>query len=169
MNRLNQTESAVFKLWMLYFQRISFSDYFNDGTLCFVNSQMNSKERSNNHKLIWRRANVKMKIFTTRILNGCKVRIENSVTSDGIFNHSIVFVLHTLPSTVVLKLECALLYQFYAKISIFSIKICSVRLLSATSWRHAPGRLTPPRIRRKYPERVNMAENLVGYGREYVH
>ena len=23
-NRLNQTESAVFKLWMLYFQRISF-------------------------------------------------------------------------------------------------------------------------------------------------
>ena len=27
MNRLNQTESAVFKLWMLYFQSISFSDY----------------------------------------------------------------------------------------------------------------------------------------------
>ena len=24
MNRLNKTESAVFKLWMLYFQRISF-------------------------------------------------------------------------------------------------------------------------------------------------
>ena len=29
MNRLNQTESAVFKLWMLYFQRISFSDWFD--------------------------------------------------------------------------------------------------------------------------------------------
>ena len=28
MNRLNQTVSAVFKLWMLYFQRIPFSDYF---------------------------------------------------------------------------------------------------------------------------------------------
>ena len=27
MNRLNQTKSAVFKFWMLYFQRISFSDY----------------------------------------------------------------------------------------------------------------------------------------------
>ena len=27
MNRLSKTESAVFKLWMLYFQRISFSDY----------------------------------------------------------------------------------------------------------------------------------------------
>ena len=27
MNRLNQTESAGFKLWMLYFQNISFSDY----------------------------------------------------------------------------------------------------------------------------------------------
>ena len=28
MHRLNQTESAVFKLCLLYFQRISFSDYF---------------------------------------------------------------------------------------------------------------------------------------------
>ena len=27
MNRLNKTESSVFKLWMLYFQRIYFSDY----------------------------------------------------------------------------------------------------------------------------------------------
>ena len=27
MNRLNKTESAVFKLWMLYFQRIFFTDY----------------------------------------------------------------------------------------------------------------------------------------------
>ena len=27
MNRLNQTESTVLKLWMLYLQRISFSDY----------------------------------------------------------------------------------------------------------------------------------------------
>ena len=28
MNRLNKTKSAVFKLWMLYFQRIFFTDYF---------------------------------------------------------------------------------------------------------------------------------------------
>ena len=27
MNRLNQTDSAVFKLWMLYFQRIHCADY----------------------------------------------------------------------------------------------------------------------------------------------
>ena len=27
MNRLNKTESDVFKLWMLYFQKISFADY----------------------------------------------------------------------------------------------------------------------------------------------
>ena len=27
MNRLNQTKFAVFKLWMLYFQMILFSDY----------------------------------------------------------------------------------------------------------------------------------------------
>ena len=37
MNRLNQTESAIFKLWMLYFQRIPFQiiwfrsfDHFNN-------------------------------------------------------------------------------------------------------------------------------------------
>ena len=35
--------------------------------------------------------------------------------------------------------------------------------LSTTSWRHGWGRLTLPRIRRKYPERVEIAENLVGY------
>ena len=29
MNRLSQTESAVFKLWMLYFQRVPFSDYLD--------------------------------------------------------------------------------------------------------------------------------------------
>ena len=29
MNRLKQTESAVFKLWMLYFQRIPYSDYLS--------------------------------------------------------------------------------------------------------------------------------------------
>ena len=32
-DRLNQTESAVFKLWMLYFQRIPYSDYFDDLSL----------------------------------------------------------------------------------------------------------------------------------------
>ena len=30
MNRLNQTECAVFKLWILYFQRIPFFDYLNE-------------------------------------------------------------------------------------------------------------------------------------------
>ena len=30
MNRLNKTESAVFKLWMLYFQRISFQIIFKE-------------------------------------------------------------------------------------------------------------------------------------------
>ena len=29
MNRLSKTKSAVFKLWMLYFQRIFFTDYLN--------------------------------------------------------------------------------------------------------------------------------------------
>ena len=29
MNRVNQTQSAVFKIWMLYFQRIPLSDYLN--------------------------------------------------------------------------------------------------------------------------------------------
>ena len=32
-----------------------------------------------------------------------------------------------------------------------------------TSWRHAQGRLSPPGIRRKYLERMKIAENLVAY------
>ena len=75
------------------------------------------------------------------------------------------FFLYTRPSTIVFKLESALFYQFYAEISIFSIKKCSVRLLSTKSWSHARGRLTLPCIRRKYPERVKIAENRVGYAR----
>ena len=42
-------------------------------------------------------------------------------------NHYRFFFLHTLPSTIVVKLEYALFYHFYAKVSIFSIKKCSVR------------------------------------------
>ena len=36
MNRLNKTESAVFKLWMLYFQRIFFTDYLETTTAVTV-------------------------------------------------------------------------------------------------------------------------------------
>ena len=38
--------------------------------------------------------------------------------------------LHTFPSTIVFKLEFVLLYQFYAKITVFFIKKCAVWLLS---------------------------------------
>ena len=118
---------------------------------------------------------------TLRILNGCSVQIENSVTrvtvrhhtaipSDGIFSShrttSIDSFSCTLPSTIVFKLGYALFYQFYAEISTFSIKKCSIRSTSTTTFRrHARGRLTPPGIRRKYPERVKIAENLVEYAR----
>ena len=62
----------------------------------------------------------------------------NSYPSDGSFNSHrttiiIDFFLHTLPSTIVLKLEYGLLYQFYAEITTFSIKKCSVRHPSTTS------------------------------------
>ena len=48
----------------------------------------------------------------------------NSYPSDGIFNlqlknHYGFFLLHTLPSTIVFRLEYVLLYQFYAVITIF--------------------------------------------------
>ena len=36
MNRLSKTESAVFKLWMLYFQRIFFTDYLETTTAVVV-------------------------------------------------------------------------------------------------------------------------------------
>ena len=76
-------------------------------------------------------------------------------------NHYRFFFLHTIP----LKAKYVLFYQFYAKISTFSIKKCSVRLLSTTSWCHAPGHVIPPRIRWKYPERVKIIKTLVGYTR----
>ena len=83
-------------------------------------------------------------------------------------NHYRFVFLHTLPLTIVFKLGCVLFYQFYAKISIVLIKKYSVQLISTTSWHHARGRLTPPDIRRKYPEWVNIAENLIGYARKSV-
>ena len=78
-------------------------------------------------------------------------------------NHYRFVFLHTLPSMIVFQLEYALFYQFYSEISTFSIKKYSVRLLSTTSWRHARSRLKPTRIqvRRKYSERVKIAENLI--------
>ena len=84
-------------------------------------------------------------------------------------NHYRIFFLHTFPSTTVFKLGYVLFYQFYGEISIFSIKKCLVRLQPMTSWHHAGGRLTPPGIRRKYPERVKIAENLVGHARTSDH
>ena len=119
-----------------------------------------------------------------RIFNGFEVRIENFVTrvtgrhheaclvmpnsypewqnfQFAPNNHYWFFFLHTLPSMIVFKLEYALFYQFYAKMCTFWITKCSVRHLSRTSWHHAQGRLTPPCVRRKYPERVKIAENPV--------
>ena len=73
-----------------------------------------------------------------RIINGCEVLTENSVTrvtvrslvmlnsypSDGILNlhrRTIMnfFFLHTFPSTITYRLEYVLFYQFYAKITTF--------------------------------------------------
>ena len=82
-------------------------------------------------------------------------------------NHYRFFFLHTLPLAIVFKLGYVFFNQFYAEISIFSIKKCSVRLLSTTSWRHAQGCLTFPGIRRKYPEWVKIMENLVRYARKH--
>ena len=88
--------------------------------------------------------------------NGCEVRIENSVTRVTVRHHETsrvmpnsypelrnfqfapnhhygFFFLHTVPSKILFKLGYALFYQFNAEITIFSIKKCSVRLLSTTS------------------------------------
>ena len=118
---------------------------------------------------------------TITIVNGCEVWIENSVmrVTDSCHdsypewrnfqfapnNHHWLFFLHTFPSTIVFKLDYVLFYQLYAKMCTFSIKKCLVQHLS-TSWSHARGRLTPPRVRRKYPEWVEIVENLVGYARK---
>ena len=81
-----------------------------------------------------------------RIFNGCEVRIENSVTRITVRHREdcrefsirteqplswllILFFLYILPSMTLLKFEYALFYQFCAKISTFSIKKFSVRLV----------------------------------------
>ena len=43
-----------------------------------------------------------------------------------------MMMMMTLPSTIVFKLGNVLFYHFYANISTFSIKKCSVQLLSTT-------------------------------------
>ena len=77
-------------------------------------------------------------------------------------NHHKFFFWHTLPSTTAFRLKFVLFYQYdHARITTFSSKKCSVRLLSqeltskrlahndvkmtlkSTSWRHARCRLTP--------------------------
>ena len=80
--------------------------------------------------------------------------------------HYRFFFLHTRPLTIVFKLVYALFYKFYTERSTFSIKKCSVRFLSTKSYRHARSHLTPLGIRRKCPERVKIAKNLVGYARK---
>ena len=123
-----------------------------------------------------------------RIVNGCAVGTEPFVTRVTVRHHEVCrvmqnsypewrnfqfapnnhysfFFLQTLPLKIVF-VWYALFYQFYAEISTFSTKKCSVWLLSTTSWRLARGRLTPLNIRRKYPELVKIAENLVGYARK---
>ena len=142
----------------------------------------------NYHKILSLSVSLSVVVKNIKIFNGCEMQIDNSVTKLTVrhheacrmmpnsypewwnfqfapINHYWFFFLHTLPSTIVFKLEYALFYQFYAKICIFSIKKCLVWLLSTTSWHHAQGCLTPPCIRQKYPERVITVEKLVWYAR----
>ena len=46
--------------------------------------------------------------------------------------HNGFFFLHTVPSTIAFKVQCALFCQYNAEISTFSVKKCSVRLLPTT-------------------------------------
>ena len=85
--------------------------------------------------------------------------------------------------TTAFSIECVLFYQFHTRITTFSNKKCSVRLLSKKLmskclvpndikndvkidvlplWKRSS---YTPSIRRKYPERVKVAENLVRYAR----
>ena len=81
-------------------------------------------------------------------------------------NHYRSFFLHTLPSTIVFKLDYVVFYKFYTEDTTFPIKKCSVRHPSSTHWHHVRGRLTPPCVRQKYPERVKIVENLVWCARK---
>ena len=85
----------------------------------------------------------------SRIFNACEVRIENSVTRVTVQhhetswtvirvtyfqftpnNHYRFFFLHTLPSTIVFKLEYALFYQFYLEITTFKIKFYGMHTIA---------------------------------------
>ena len=89
--------------------------------------------------MVWKRGCI------IRILNGCEVRIENSITKVSLVmlnscpewwnfqfalnNYYRFFFLHTLPLTTAFKLKCVLFCLFHAKISTFFVKTCLVPLL----------------------------------------
>ena len=101
-----------------------------------------------------------------RIFNGCKVRIENSVTQVTVRHHKArrvmpnsyprdgIFCSH--PATIMDSFSCVLfLWQSYLSLNMcsfinfilkttFSIKKCLVRHPSTTSWHHAQGRTYTP-------------------------
>ena len=108
-------------------------------------------------------------------------------------NHYGFFFLHTFPSTTAFKLEYALFYQFFSKLTVFFIKKCSVQLLSKTltskhlmendvkNWSHDvknwcldikkrpdimhQSRLTPPHVRQHFLAQVGFTEIPDWYAR----
>ena len=96
-----------------------------------------------------------MRYEIVRIINGCKVWIENSVTRRTTSHHEDrrvmpngyiewrnfhfgpksdhgFFILYTFSSTKVSMFNYALFYKFYAKLSTFPVKKCSFRNLRTT-------------------------------------
>ena len=70
-----------------------------------------------------------------RTFNGCSVRTEALWCRTVFSSHRTTiidsFLLHTLSLTIVFKLEYALFYHFYTKISSFSIKKCRYDVLTS--------------------------------------
>ena len=80
-------------------------------------------------------------LTSIRIFNGCEMRIENSLTRVTVRHHEwrnfqfapIRFLVYFL-STTSFRLEYVLFYQLYGRITTFSSKKYSVRLLLKVDW-----------------------------------
>ena len=149
-------------------------------------------------------------IFIIRIFNGCEMQIENSIKRVFVWhqeacrvmlnsypewrkfqfapnNQSRFFFLHTFPSTIAFKLQYALFSQFYAKISVFSIKECSISAsiydvdvktvggkwrqnwccdVKKTTWCHVRESSYTPSCKTTFPNPSWVHGNLVEYARE---
>lgn len=103
-----------------------------------------------------------------RIFNGCGVQIEYFVIpSDGSSSSHRTTTTDSFSCLLFLRqLYLSLDVHYFINFTLTQVCFWSRNIQFSYLWRRARGRLTPPGIRRKYPEWMKISENLVGYARK---